>query len=750
MQLKRATAGWDLTALLNAADPRAARPDRHLWAVRLVQWLRHGKVETERADTPRPVLRLKHLLNVLERNPEPRGRVVALLGRFWRETDMAALFADFGFTARRDLAGELLERLSLRLLPGTPDTDDLAALFQLLFTEDGDAAWLAAIDADTLARLAALLSAARLGDTAGSGASAGQAATSDQAATTAATAAATTAAAVSSDSAVGSVADWRAPLLQGMTWLVSAIRAAAFAPTLRRRMSAELLADRPFEQLVRVAEALATALHDSSTGPLPGAAEHNAAARVAQHATYLRALLQRCRDAADSVHSHLEMHGVSVNIVFEVDQLRERSLRLEAVLDVLLSDQPQRALQDLLVQLVQLSRERRSLGALLSRQYSLLARKVAERHAETGEHYITRDWPEYRSMLARAAGGGAVIGGTTFAKFGLLAFAASHGLAPFWSGVAAGLNYAISFLIVHLLHWTVATKQPAMTAPAMAEKLAALHGAAAGPSAAGLPDGARDAATDPATAPAIQPDPDHAVIEGFVDEVTHLVRSQFAGIVGNLAMVIPVVLLVQGLAWWLAGAPLVGRHDAEHVLHSITLLGPTALFAAFTGVLLFASSLAAGWVENWFVYHQLDSALAYNPASVARLGPQRALRWSRWWRANISGLASNTVLGLLLGLVPVLLAFGGLPIEVRHITLSTGQLAAAVSTLGWATLQTPVFWWCAAGLVVTGVLNLGVSFALALAVAMRSRGIALVDRRRLNGALWRRLRQAPRSFLLPD
>jgi len=87
---------------------------------------------------------------------------------------------------------------------------------------------------------------------------------------------------------------------------------------------------------------------------------------------------------------------------------------------------------------------------------------------------------------------------------------------------------------------------------------------------------------------------------------------------------------------------------------------------------------------------------------------------------------------------------------VRHVTLSTGQLAAAASTLGWATLATPDFWWCVAALGITGVLNLGVSFGLALKVAMRSRGITLHDRRRLHAAVWRRLRTAPRSFLLPD
>jgi site-specific recombinase len=677
-------ASWDLSALITAADPRASRTERHLWLVRLVGWLRHGNAVAASGDTPRPVLRLKLLLNALERNPEPRQRVVALLTRFWQETDMASLFADFGFTARRDLLGEMGERLALRVLPGTPDTDDLGALFQLLFTEDADAVWMAAIDEATLLRLSALLTVARAGNTA---------------------------------AVEGGVDDWREPLLQAMTWLVSAIRAAAFAPLLRRRMSADLLAGRPFEQLVRAADALTAALHADPPEAL------------GKHANYLRALLQRCRAAADSVHAHLEEHGVSVNIVFEVDQLYQRTLRLEALLDLLLSDTPQRELQNLLVDLITLSRQRRRLGVLLARQYSLLARKVAERHAEAGGHYITRTWPEYRAILGQAAGGGAVLAATTFAKFGILAL----GLAPFWVGFGAGLNYAISFLIVHLLHWTVATKQPAMTAPAMAEKLGELHRGSANESRV---DGHSDAH-------------DSAAVEGFVDEVTHLVRSQMAGIVGNLALVIPVVLALQGLAWWGLGQPLVGGDAAKHVLESLTLLGPTAIFAAFTGVLLFASSVVAGWAENWFVYHRLDSALAHNPGIVARLGASRAQHWSAWWRANISGLAANISLGAMLGLVPALLSFLGLHIEVRHVTLSAGQLAAAVGTLGWQVVVQQEFWWCVAGLAVTGFLNLSVSFVLALRVAMRSRGITLIEQRRLNRALRRRLRQAPLSFLLP-
>ncbi|MCK6432413.1 MAG: site-specific recombinase [Burkholderiaceae bacterium] len=670
-------ASWDLTALINAADPKAPRPARHTWLVRLLEWLRHGEPGNP-GETPRAVLRLRHLLNVLERHPEPRQRIVALLARFWHETDLTTLFADFGFTARRDLWGELGERLRLRLLPASPDTDDLSALFELMFTHDDDAQWLRAIDDETLARLAALLSQARDATPAGSG-------------------------------------SWRAPLLQAMTWLVSAVRASAFAAPLRQRMSPELLADRPFEQLVRVGEDLAAAIAESEepAGPA-GAAVAQWPVATLQQASYLRALLDRCRSAAASVTSHLEEFGVSVHIVFELEQLQARIRRAEALLDVMLAPAPQRVLLNLVCDLVALSRRRRSVRALLARQYSLLARKVAERHAESGEHYITRTREEYRAMLRAAAGGGAVIAFTTFAKF----FIVGLGLAPFWAGFGAGMNYALSFLLIHLLHWTVATKQPAVTAPAMADKLADLG--------------------------------DDASVQAFVDEVANLVRSQIAGIVGNLAVVAPAVLAIQLLAWWSTGAPLVSEEEARYVLHSITLLGPTALFAAFTGVLLFSSSFVAGWVENWFVYHRLDSAIAHHPRIVARLGASRAAYWARWWRQNISGVAANVSLGMLLGLVPAVLAFVGLPLEVRHVTLSTGQLAAAAGALGPAVLTQSAFWWCVVALLVTGALNLGVSFWMALRVALRSRGITVADRARLHGAIRQRLWQRPLSFFLPS
>jgi site-specific recombinase len=194
---------------------------------------------------------------------------------------------------------------------------------------------------------------------------------------------------------------------------------------------------------------------------------------------------------------------------------------------------------------------------------------------------------------------------------------------------------------------------------------------------------------------------------------------------------------------------MVNADYAHHVLHDQSLLGATALYAAFTGVLLFASSIIAGWVENWFVLHQLDSAVAWNPRFTRVLGPQRAQRWAHWLRAHVSGLAANVSLGLMLGLVPAFAGFFGLGLEVRHVTLSTGQVAAAAATLGLDALTQPAFWWAVAGIAMIGPLNLAVSFYLAFRVALAAHSVVPVDRQRIRQAVRQRLRQAPASFVLP-
>jgi site-specific recombinase len=678
--LPRPGASLDISQLLDAASGELPLAERHLWLAQLMDWIRAGE----------PVSGVQYVVRQLAQVPERRAKVVALLTAFWRDIDVAALLADYGFAARTSFTDELGERLRGRLLPLSPATSDLATLFALLFNDPRDAEWLSQLDDAVLSDLSSLWQEAMAGLEA-------------------------------------SPLGWREPFYDAIMFLCSQVRAEGFSRELRGRMGmrvdvdfdgvesgAEVAAPAPtrlaFRQLAQVAEKLhvlaARSLAEQALNP-------DAHSALLQEAQYLRALLDTCTKAAQGIHDHLESNGISIDIVFQIDQLCERCKRTEQLLDCALSPNPMQDLRGLIVELVQVGVKRSSVRALFTQHYSMLARKVAERSAETGEHYITRDGAEYVDMLKRASGGGAVLAATTLLKFAVLAL----GLSPFWSGLAAGTNYSVSFVVVQLLHFTVATKQPAMTAPAMAAKLA-------------------DTRSDEA-------------VEGFVDEVAHLIRSQVAGILGNLLVVAPVVLAAQALSWWVMKRPLIDAHSAQHVLDTLTLWGPSLWYAAFTGVLLFASSLFAGWLENWFVLHRLDSALRWNPRIRATFGPERAVRWAAWWRHNISGLGANVSLGLMLGLVPVIAGFFAAPLDVRHVTLSTGQLAAAAGTLGPAVLHNPQFWWCVAAIPLTGLLNVGVSFVMALRVAMRSRGVRIKDRARLQSALWRRVRRHPLSFLLP-
>ncbi|MEG1200707.1 MAG: recombinase, partial [Comamonas sp.] len=428
----------------------------------------------------------------------------------------------------------------------------------------------------------------------------------------------------------------------------------------------------------------------------------------------VRRSLDECRAAVATIYDHFEDNGVSVGVVFRMRQLRMRILRVRELLDCLLSANPNTITTKLIAHLVVVGLERQSIRALIATNSSLLAAKVAERSAEAGENYITRDKREYAHMVRKAAGGGFVMAFTTLVKFALHAVAAS----AFWAGYMAGINYALSFVLIQLLHFTVATKQPAMTAPAMAAKLKESGDTEAG-------------------------------VAAFVDEVSYLVRSQVAAVLGNVLMVFPTALALT-LGWlYLKGTPFIDVAYAEKTLDSLSLLGPSVLYAAFTGVLLFSSSIIAGWTENWFVLNRIDSAIQYNPRITRWLGKARAARWAAFMRRNVSGFASNISLGFMLGLVPVIAQFFGLPLDIRHVTLAAGQAAAAATTLGWESLHHQGFWLAVAALPFLGGFNILVSFYLAFRLALRAQNVGNVARARIGKALAKRILTRPFSFLLP-
>lgn len=676
----------DLAELLEAVDTEAPLAQRHLWLIELFEWIR-GTSSSPRT-TAAALSRIQLLLDVVQARPDLQTRLRQWWHQLLQIVDAASLLADFGFSQRSAFVSELTERMRLKLLPATPETTDAAVLFSLVLHSEFDQLWLAELDPATLERIADLLQTPNIGDNAQTQSS-----------------------------------YWQNTVLDAITFCAGHIRASGFSPELRTRMSPSALRDRPFHQLdtdldtLRAAFLAALEHSNTSVSAQPSnAAAFNPETLPAAVAQF-RERLDACRQAAGTVYTHLDEHGISVSLVFCLREMRARVLRIRELLDCLLSDQPNIFTAKLLSHLVKIGIHRRSVRDLITSNSTLLAAKMADRSAETGENYITRNRSEYWDMLRKAAGGGSIVALTILAKYLLLAV----GFSAFWGGFFGGVNYALSFIAIQLLHWTLATKQPAMTAPAMAVKL-------------------KDLSADNA-------------IDSFVDEVTHVVRSQVAAVMGNLALVFPCVLLISYFLQLLFGSPLIDHAEAQHALSSLSLLGPTALFAAATGVVLFVSSLFAGWAENWFVLYRLDSAMRYNPRFTAAVGAARADRWAVFMRKNISGFAASVSLGMMLGLIPAIASFLGFGLELRHVTLSTGQIAAACASYGWDVVQLPelrtALLWAVAGILVIGPLNVGVSYYCAFRLALRAHNISTGERASIRSAVWARVFSAPLSFLWP-
>jgi len=689
--------GQAIDMLLAHADPHAPLAQRNQWLIEVAHWLHRGGslapadgsgVDGGDLKFP-PHTRLRYLLQVLARNPAWKAQCALTLRRILADSETISLLCESGMPVHSGFIGALLERLQLNLIPPAPSSSDLTALFTLMFTSADDAQWVAALPASLLEGLGELYNYGSEPST---------------------------------DPTPGRIGR---DLLTAIHSLVCQISATGLSSAVRTRLPVAHPEESPFFLLGRAMEAVEAA-HASGLEDTPHLPAMQAAAtqrgepdgnvfqqRLFQHVNYLRVLLDRCREASRAVYSHLDENGVSVEVVFQIERMQARLTRVEHLLEAWLSDTELRARARLIAELITSNRASQSVAVLLRNSFGMLARKVVERSAETGEHYIARDRAEYYGMLKMAAGGGLVTAATVYIKFGVTG---AH-LQPMVEGFLAGVNYALSFLLMHFLHFTLATKQPAMTAPTIAHKLDHV----------GTPEG----------------------LDAFVTSVIALVRTQAAAIFGNLILVFPACLLLQlGFAALFHGN-LISPEKAHYTLHSFSLLGPTPIFAALTGVLLWSSSLLSGWADNWFALHRIGEVLTYNRRLRMVFGEAGAARIAAFWHKNLSGIVGNAALGMMLGLVPAILTAFALPFEVRHVTLSTGAIATAMGVLGPKVLESEDFWWAVAGIASMGLLNVLVSFALAFQMALRSRQLPKTDRRALNRAIWQRIFANPLCLLFP-
>ncbi|MFT4069571.1 site-specific recombinase [Paraburkholderia sp.] len=695
--------GHQLDALLAIADKTAPYAERSEWLIELAHWIRRGRTvqpaatsadDTAARQSNPAHTRIRYLLHVLDRNPAWKANVAGILRALLRESDGLSLLCDAGMPVHSGFFGAVFERLEASLIPPAPNRRDLTAIVTLMFGSERDAEWIETLPTDLLARIHALFDYAPDDD-------------EDE-----------------RDSTPFSL-----DLLAALHNLTCQISSTGLSQTVRSRLGGASPRDgdgpddvrdartadgtdvraamekQPFYRLTRAMLTVETA-HDAYAAGGPQEP-------LLREVNYLRLLLDECRGATDNVFAHLYRNGVSVDIVFQVERMRMRIERAEHLLDAWMAQHDLRAAARLTAELVRANHASQSVAHLARSNSSLLARKIVEYSADTGEHYIARDRAEYLKMMRMAAGGGLVTVVTVCVKF---AITGAH-LHAMLEGVLAGFNYAASFLLMHFLHFSLATKQPAMTAPTLARELDGV----------GTPAG----------------------VDSFVSSVTALMRTQAAAVLGNVLLVFPVSLCVDLLWHAMFNHDLISADKAIATLQSFSLIGPTPFYAALTGVLLWSSSLLAGWADNWFILHRVADALAYNRRLRMTLGAAGADRLARFCRANVAGVVGNVTLGLMLGLVPAILTAFAFKFEVRHVTLSAGSIGVAIGVLGEDALKMPALWWAVAGVGSMAILNVAVSFALAFYMAVKSRDLRRNAVRSLRGAIWQRLRRHPLELVWP-
>jgi site-specific recombinase len=421
---------------------------------------------------------------------------------------------------------------------------------------------------------------------------------------------------------------------------------------------------------------------------------------------------RRCRGEIAEIRRRLDEDGVNVDIVYSLEILDRALTRMALMVEVI--NQPpgyQRSatIHRMLIRLADFAHQDRSIRHLFNWNLSLLYKKIVERSGATGEHYIAYTRKEYRHIWLAAAGGGLLTAGTAAIKV----VVHEYGLPPFPEAMLYGLNYAISFLLLGAFGLMLATKQPAMTAATLAQLLR---------------EGQEDR------------------VDELVEFTTRISHSQLAAATSNVFVVWVGAWLIDGLWRLVASHPFVEAEEAANIIQTLSPLNSgTVFYAALTGVVLWASSVAGGWFDNWSVYHRLPQAVAEHPLGKW-LGWERLRRWSERLRHNAGNWGTSVSLGFMLGLVPALGRFLGLPLDVRHVTLSTGTLALASASLGQRMVERGLLRGLA-GIATMFVLNLGVSFFLSLYTAMRAYELDRGELKEFTTRLLRRIKDHPLDFI---
>ena len=431
---------------------------------------------------------------------------------------------------------------------------------------------------------------------------------------------------------------------------------------------------------------------------------------------HLEVLLLQCDQYVAKIRRLSNEAGVDVGLVFQLARIDASLARLRLLRDMLLpatGDAQSRhgRLVAFFQRLVRQENRRNSISDLLSSTTELVARRVTERASRSGEHYVTETRAGLIDMYRAAAGAGLIIAVMALIKI----FLGKLALPPLWEAMAFSLNYGLGFVLIHVLHLTIATKQPAMTAATLAASI----------------DGMTNR---------------QARIDALVELAAKVSRTQWVSIAGNVSVGFVTALAITITAGRFLDTYPIGAAKAAHLLDDLRPLhGPALLYAAIAGVYLFLSGLVSGYYDNLCLYHNVPERLRRTRWLRSLLGQARLQRLSNYVEHNLGALVGNFLFGCMLGSTPFVGKLIGLPLDIRHVAFASANLGYGLGTLDFS-VDARTILGAIAGVLLIGLVNLIVSFQLALKTALRSRGIGPEQTDGLFFATLKRFWRRPSDF----
>ncbi len=430
----------------------------------------------------------------------------------------------------------------------------------------------------------------------------------------------------------------------------------------------------------------------------------------------IKIYLQQCLDFVDKAFKNACKFGISSKINQSLLKIRQQLKRIQDIIPILVVDNEEDVLtnsKNLVSNTLKYNSHRNNVRELIDDSTRLISHLITSHTAETGTHYIATSSKEYLKMFWKASGGGIIVGFLCIFK---MMMSYSHG-SEFSHAVLYSLNYAFGFIIIYLLGFTLATKQPAMTAATMAKVLS------------------DESSSD-------------KNYKEFANLVAKLSRTQFIAFVGNVLWSFPVALaIIYGMDWFLDKNFAVAK--ADKLLKDLNPIESKAiLHACIAGFFLFISGIISGNISNSSIFNQVPERISQSPFLNQVIGAKNSNKLSDFYTKHWAGIISNFWFGIFLGVIAPLGVFLGLDLDIRHITFSAGNFALALYGKGFD-IDTYTFVISLVTIFLIGAFNFIVSFGLSMLLAFRSRKVNFGELTIIYKSILKYFIKNPLRFFIP-